>query len=63
MTSASGFAARTGQDLPAPWERAQPLRAVGLALEAVGIPFCTVDSEEVVGSGVQLPPVKATGCG
>jgi hypothetical protein len=87
MTSASGFAARTGHepagavgadrggqvaqaweslqqirrlvqpehpDLPAPWERAHPVRAVALALEAAGTPFCTVDGDDVIDSGVQL---------
>jgi hypothetical protein len=55
-------------DLPAPWERAQPVRAVALALEAAGIPFCTVDDAGVVaGSGVQLQPegddrVRVTCC-
>lgn len=44
-------------DLPAPWERAQPVRAVALALEAAGIPFCTVDDADgVAASGVQLQP-------
>jgi hypothetical protein len=41
-------------DLPAPWERAQPLRAVALALEAAGIAFCAVDGDMVVEGGVQL---------
>jgi hypothetical protein len=38
-------------DLPAPWERAQPVRAVALALEAAGVPFCAVDGDLVVEGG------------
>jgi hypothetical protein len=40
---------------PAPWERAQPLRAVALTLEAAGISFCAVDVDDAVAqSGVQV---------
>jgi hypothetical protein len=41
-------------EVPAAWERAQPLRAVSLALEAAGVAFCSVEQDAVVTSGVQL---------
>lgn len=41
-------------NLPAPWERAQPLRAVALGLEAAEVSFAAMDGQVVVGSGVQL---------
>ncbi|MEY9849412.1 hypothetical protein [Streptacidiphilus sp. MAP5-3] len=42
-------------DLPAPWERARPLQAVGLALEAAGAAFCALDGQgAVVEDGLQI---------
>ncbi|MEY9877943.1 hypothetical protein ABH931_007467 [Streptacidiphilus sp. MAP12-33] len=38
-------------DLPAPWERAQSVRAVALALEAAGVPIRAVDGDQVVEAG------------
>lgn len=40
-------------DVPAPWERVQPVRAVALALEAAGIPFCAIDD---AGAAVEGTP-------
>lgn len=49
-------------DLPAPWERARPLQAVGLALEAGGVPFARLDAEGAPArSGVQLTEAAAPG--
>jgi hypothetical protein len=42
-------------ELPAAWEHSRPLQAVGLALEAEGLPFAAVDAQGVVlDSGLQL---------
>ncbi|WP_042422366.1 hypothetical protein [Streptacidiphilus anmyonensis] len=41
-------------DLPAPWEQAQPVRAVALAVEAFGVPLCAVDGDVVVESGAAV---------
>lgn len=48
-------------DLPAPWERAQPVRAVALALEADGVPICAVDGEAVVEGGAVVDPEGSGG--
>jgi hypothetical protein len=43
-------------DLPPPWEQAQPVRAVALALEAAGVPVCAVDGDLVVDAGAVVNP-------
>ncbi|MBF9067212.1 hypothetical protein I2501_04045 [Streptacidiphilus sp. NEAU-YB345] len=48
-------------ELPAPWERAQPVRAVALALEAAGVPICAVDGDAVVEGGAVVEPEERGG--
>ncbi|WP_042390275.1 hypothetical protein [Streptacidiphilus melanogenes] len=50
-------------DLPAPWERAQQVRAVALALEAAGVPLCAFDGDVVVMSGAVVEAEAHTGTG
>jgi hypothetical protein len=42
--------------LPAPWESAQPVRTIALALEAAGVPICAVNGDVVVEDGAVVEP-------